>query len=113
MSTADAQKSEVHAATADAESSPTSAGDAATTRRARPAGPIASPASLSPLNNVTTGPLQDLHIIDDQTDDGGPLVVESTDPELNPPHPPIDPFPTDGTPQSDPPINFQRTRDAS
>jgi hypothetical protein len=102
MSISDAQKSEVHEATADAESSPTAAGDAATTRIV-----VYREISAAP---VSAGPVQDMHIIDDQTDDGGPLIIESADPELNPPHAPIVEFPTDGTPEIDPVVKLGRAQ---
>lgn len=94
--TRDTQKSEVHSTTADASTSPTGGGDAATTR-GQSTRPTDTP-KLSP------DPPIDVHIIRDETDVGGPLVIESADPDLNPPHPPVDPFPTDGTPQIDPPV---------
>jgi len=103
MSTEDAQKSEVHAATADAESSPTSAGDAAFTRPAGAAAPAPSFERNGIVAPVSHGPVKDVHIVDDLTDEGGPLVIESTDPDLNPPHVPIDPFPTERKPEIDPP----------
>lgn len=43
-------------------------------------------------------------IIRDDTDDGGPLVIVSDDPDLNPPRASQNPFPTDGTPEIDPPV---------
>jgi hypothetical protein len=48
-------------------------------------------------------------IVRDDTDVGGPLVIESDDPDLNPPQAPIDPFPTNGTPQIDPPVDKKRS----
>ncbi|MDB5326552.1 MAG: hypothetical protein JWM57_2121 [Phycisphaerales bacterium] len=98
MSVADAQKSEVHAATADASTSPSAAGDAETTR---PTGHGKAPADPNPRNPV--GPV-DLTIVKDETDAGGPLVIITADPALNPPRVPSDPFPTNGTPEIDPPV---------
>lgn len=99
MSVADAQKSEVHASTADASTSPTAAGDAETTR---PTGHGKAPADPNPRNPV--GPA-DLKVIKDETDVGGPLVITTVDPALNPPRVPSDPFPTDRTPEIDPPAD--------
>ena len=92
----DTQKSEAHATTGDASTSPAGDGDAVTTR-----GQSTPPTDTSKLNPE---PPIDVHVIRDETDAGGPLVIESGDPDLNPPHPPVDPFPTDGTPQIDPPV---------
>jgi hypothetical protein len=99
----DTQQSEVHTTTGDASTSPTGEGDATTTRGQ------STPPTDSPKLNPE--PPSDVHIIRDETDVGGPLVIESTDPDLNPPHPPIDPFPTDGTPQIDPPVPKQTTHE--
>ena len=98
MSSADAQKSEVHAATADADSSPTAAGDRATTKQSTGHG--RAPADPNPRN--PTGPA--VRVVADDTDNGGPLVIQSDDPALSPPRVPSDPFPTDGTPEIDPPV---------
>ncbi|HEX8325449.1 MAG TPA: hypothetical protein VF595_16215 [Tepidisphaeraceae bacterium] len=97
MPSEDAQKSEVHAATGDASTSPTAAGDAETTR---PTGHGKAPADPNPRNPV--GP--DVRVIRDDTDSGGPLVVESSEPELNPPRVRSDPFPTERKPEIDPPV---------
>jgi len=43
-------------------------------------------------------------IIRDDTDDGGPLVIVSDDPDLNPPRASQNPFPTDGTPEIGSPV---------
>jgi hypothetical protein len=98
MSNRDAQKSEVHDTTADASTSPTSQGDRATTRHAggdkSRETPKQQPEDLSP----------DTRIVRDDTSEGGPLVVESDDPDLNPPRTPKDPFPTDRKPEIDPPV---------
>ena len=94
----DPQKSEVHESTADASTSPTAAGDSRTTRQQpgqrRRTTPKRHPEPLSP----------DTTIVQDDSDDGGPIVVESADPELNPPQTPKDPFPTNRTPEIDPPV---------
>lgn len=96
MAKVEPQKSEVHAATDDAESSPAAVGEVQE-GRARPAMPHGDvrPASVH-LNDAT--------IVRDDTDVGGPLVIQSADPDLNPPRVPIDPFPTNGTPEIDPPV---------
>ena len=99
MSSADAQKSEVHDATADAESGPTARGDAATTQAATGRGHVPWDDGDEPREAHV-----DVTLISDQTDDGGPLVITSDDPELNPPRVPSDPFPTDRTPEVDPPV---------
>ena len=62
---------------------------------------MARSATVAPVSH---GPVKDVHIIDDLTDEGGPLVIESSDPDLNPPHVPIIPFPTEGTPEIDPKV---------
>jgi hypothetical protein len=99
MTSSDAQKSEVHDSTADADGSPTAEGDAAETRRAvyRDIEPEHEYRTPSPPSAGT-------HIVKDETDVGGPLIIESDDPDLSPPHVPIDPFPTDGTPEIDLPV---------
>ena len=96
MTSGDAQKSEVHDSTDDADGSPVATGEVqrGSDRPTMPHGTIRQP-SLT-LSNAT--------ILRDDTDVGGPLVIQSDDPELNPPHVPIDPFPTDGTPQIDVPL---------
>jgi hypothetical protein len=94
----DPQKSEVHESTADASTSPTGGADQETTRH-NPADRARS--NPDPLN---PDPPTDVHIVRDETDDGGPLVIESSDPDLNPPRAPIDPFPTDRKPEIDPPV---------
>ena len=92
------QQSEVHESTADASTSPTSGRDTDATQHAK--------SEPQPLDGRPKIPLDppDVRIIEDQTDDGGPLVVESDDPDLNPPRTPKDPFPTERTPQIDPPV---------
>lgn len=94
-----AQKSEVHATTADAEGSRTSDGDEASTvhsshERHAPHGE----------HYPSSPPSADTHVVRDDTDAGGPLVIESSDPDLNPPRVPIDPFPTDRKPEIDLPV---------
>src|SRR5687768_919301 len=92
------QKSEVHESTGDASTSPTAGRDQDMTRR--------SEAGHSPDDDAPKLPLNppDVRIVKDETDDGGPLVVESDDPDLNPPRVPVDPFPTLGKPEIDPPV---------
>lgn len=99
MATSDAQKSEVHETTADASTSPTAAGDAATTRRAgHDKKPRRRPQRHpDPLTPGTV-------IVRDDTDEGGPLVVKSDDPVLNPPKTPKHPFPTERESEFDPPV---------
>jgi len=94
---ADPQKSEVHESTADASTAPTGGADQETTR--------ATPAAHDKTNpKLNPAPPTDVHIVRDETDDGGPLVIESSDPDLNPTRAPIDPFPTDRKPEIDPPV---------
>jgi hypothetical protein len=92
------QKSEVHESTADASTSPTAGRDQEATRRADSARPPDDERPKVPLKGA------DATILRDETDDGGPLVVESNDPDLNPPKVPKEPFPTLGTPEIDPPV---------
>jgi hypothetical protein len=96
------QKSEVHATTGDASTSPTGGGDIDTTRTA----PVdRTRAGADPDQpRVAPVPPTDVHVVRDETDDGGPLVIQSNDPDLNPPRVPIDPFPTERTPEIDPPV---------
>lgn len=96
------QKSEVHDATADASGSPTADGDAATTMAYRDQ-PVQQQ-HVGPKPRVPTPPTNGTRIVEDQTDVGGPLVIQTGDPDLVHPQPPIDPFPTDGTPEIDPPV---------
>jgi hypothetical protein len=98
MSSSDAQKSEVHDTTADADASPTSSGDQATTRKSGTDKSRETP--KRELEGLSPG----TRIVRDDTSDGGPLVVESNDPDLNPPRTPKDPFPTERTPEIDPPV---------
>ncbi|HYE17257.1 MAG TPA: hypothetical protein VEA69_02375 [Tepidisphaeraceae bacterium] len=106
----DPQKSEVHESTADASTSPTGAHDQETTRRQKHDDPgvrYDQPDDRGRLHHpgeVPRQPLTDAEIVSDQTDDGGPLVIRSADPDLNPPRTPKDPFPTDRKPEIDPPI---------
>jgi hypothetical protein len=106
MSSSDAQKSEVHNVTADASTSPTADGDARATadlpgQTERRQSPKIQPEPLTP----------DTVVLQDDSDDGGPVVIKSDDPDLNPPRVPQDPFPTDRVPTIDPPIP-KRHRDA-
>src|SRR5689334_5798778 len=93
------QKSEVHATTADASTAPTAGQDQQTTHDTPAARP---PGSTDTTQRVAPVPPTDVRIIRDDTDDAGPLVIQSTDPDLNPPRAPIDPFPTDRKPEIDP-----------
>jgi hypothetical protein len=100
INVSDAQKSEVHATTGDAETSPVAEDMSAVplvARHAEPLAPIHMPRKNEPLT-------PDSIIVIDETDDGGPLVIHSDDPALNPPRIPRDPFPTDRKPEIDPPI---------
>ena len=65
-----------------------------TTKPAMPHGPI-RPSDVQ---------LSDVTIVRDDTDVGGPLVIVSDDPALDTRGLPADPFPTDGTPEIDPPV---------
>jgi hypothetical protein len=96
------QKSEIHESTADASTAPTGGGDTETTRSAPVDRTHAGPDPDHP--RVAPVPPTDVRIVRDETDDGGPLVIESNDPDLNPPRPPRDPFPTDRKPEIDPPV---------
>lgn len=100
MNSSDAQKSEVHAATADADGSPTAdiqERDTIDLTRGQhtPDHPVRMPSPLTPGT----------HIISDDTSNGGPLVVETDDPELSAEHTPKDPFPTERKPEIDLPIS--------
>jgi hypothetical protein len=95
------QKSEVHATTGDASTTPTGGGDQETTRRTpsdRPPDGRRGDAGINPE------PPTDVRIVSDETDDAGPLVIQSSDPDLNPPRTPKDPFPTERKPEIDPPV---------
>jgi hypothetical protein len=99
MSSSDAQKSEVHNVTADASTSPTADADTRATanfpgQEERRQSPKIHPEPLTP----------DTVVLQDDSDDGGPVVIKSDDPDLNPPHVPQDPFPTGRVPQIDPPM---------
>lgn len=76
MSSSDAQKSEVHGATGDASTSPNFVEDAETTKgavdRKHPHGKEVVPDIRE----------SDVKIVRDDTDNRGPLVVESNDPDL-------------------------------
>lgn len=91
------QKSEVHETTDDAESGPVAAGGEVQRGAAKPAMPHGD---IRP----TSVTLSDATIVRDDTDVGGPLVIQSDDPDLNPPRVPAPEFPTDGTPEFDPPV---------
>ena len=97
MTSSDAQKSEVHDTTDDAATSPVATNElqSGLDRPKMPHGEI----------HPMTVTLADATIVRDDTDAGGPLILTSNDPELNPPRVPIDPFPTDGTPQIDVPVD--------
>jgi hypothetical protein len=96
MAKVEPQKSEVHDATDDAATSPAATREpqGGAEKLHAPQGEV-RPASVH-LNDAT--------IIRDDTDDGGPLVIKTDDPDLNPPRVPVDPFPTDATPEIDPPV---------
>jgi hypothetical protein len=96
MSELNPQQSEAHESTADAGTSPTADGDEQTTRQT-PGTPSPQSPKLQP-----EPPTPGTRIVRDETDVGGPLVIESDDPDLNPPKAPVDPFPTLGTPEVDP-----------
>jgi len=98
MNSPDEQESEVHEVTGDSSSSPQNAGDEASTKSASDRPSIHAPVEELVVPVAPHG----MKIVKDETDVGGPLVIVSDDPELNPPKVPIDPFPTDGTPQIDP-----------
>lgn len=76
MSADDAQKSEAHAVTEDASTSPLAAAD-----RPGEAGVDATSRPDSSTKLIPAPP-RDVHILLDETSDGGPLVIESTDPDL-------------------------------
>ena len=100
MSASDAQKSEVHATTADASTSPAGPADQDATRRPVYPGQVAADTSRRPIDPMPPG----TQVVCDDTDEGGPLVVKSDDPDLNPPRVTKDPFPTERTPEIDPPV---------
>lgn len=95
------QKSEVHESTDDASTSPVAGAQTRATPRQDGAAQGASGSRSAPVRVPEPA---DAHIVSDETDNGGPLVIESDNPELNPPHVPVDPFPTDRTPEIDPPV---------
>ena len=104
MADGNAQKSEVHSTSGDAETSPQAdrgdrrSGQATTDATTRPGH---SPERLvRPLDP----PLGGMEVVSDDSDAGGPVVIRSEDPGLNPPHVPQDPFPTDRKPEIDPPV---------
>ena len=73
-----AQTSEIHEVTGDAFSSPHGLADSETTRHFH----VESDSHLCRLNPQ---PPIDALIVSDETDVGGPLVIQSSDPDLNPP----------------------------
>jgi hypothetical protein len=91
MASSDAQKSEVHESTADASSSPTARGDQKATKDAAGTAddrvPHGQPIPLERPDNV--------RIVSDETDAGGPLVIETDDPDVVPKQT----FPTERGPQ--------------
>jgi hypothetical protein len=99
MSASDAQKSEIHTSTADAGTSPHAAGDRETTRS-----DAGRDLSHESPKLIPEPPSPNTEIIRDDSDAGGPIVILSDDPDLIPPKVPKDPFPTDRTPQIDPPV---------
>ena len=101
MSASDAQKTEVHATTADAAGSPAAAGDQDTTRSEAHPRQAAAHQTRRPIDPMLPG----TQVVRDDTDDGGPLVVKSDDPDLNPPRVTKDPFPTERKPEIDPPVS--------
>lgn len=92
------QKSEVHAATGDASTSPVARGDEAATRK--------TGKGRSPGGDVRVPDLHlnEVEVLRDDSDVGGPIVVKSEDPELQHLELPVDPFPTDRKPEIDPPV---------
>jgi len=93
------QRSEVHRTTGNADVDPNGPADVDATRDRTGHGHV--PWDGEPVvPEVPAGTL----VVEDLTDAGGPLVIKSADPDLNPPRVPIDPFPTDGKPEIDPPV---------
>ena len=99
MANPDAQKSEVHQTSADAGSSPHGPDNAGTTGTGSRPGH-----TPDQLKRPIDPPVGGMQVVRDDTDAGGPLVIRSEDPNLNPPRPPVDPFPTDRKPEIDPPV---------
>jgi hypothetical protein len=93
------QKSEVHDETGDASTSPTAAGDRATSKRAIGNG-------QTPGEGIRTPDLHlnEVEVIQDDSDVGGPIIIKSDDPRLQHLELPADPFPTDRSPEIDPPV---------
>ncbi|HEX8912610.1 MAG TPA: hypothetical protein VF796_09660 [Humisphaera sp.] len=102
MSASDAQKSEVHATTGDAASSP--AADGGPDEKFRVPVPRPGQADAGGQKGSVERVSAGTRVLRDDTDAGGPLVVESDDPDLNPPRVPRDPMPTERTPEIDPPV---------
>lgn len=96
---ADPQKSEVHDVTADASTSPTADADESTTVNVTGGG-------RSPHDKVIVPEvhLNDVEIVSDDSDNGGPIVIKSDDPDLQHVEAPIDPIPTERSPEIDPPV---------
>lgn len=91
------QKSEVHAVTDDASTSPTGRDREVTRAGANghaPAGDV----------RVPDLHLNEVEVVRDDSDNGGPIVIKSEDPKLQHLELPVDPFPTDRTPEIDPPV---------
>lgn len=99
MSESEAQKSEVHEASEDARAGGRAPGDRQSVDAT--SHPDNAP---EPLRRPLDPPLGGIHVIRDDTDAGGPLVIQTEDPNLNPPQVPQDPFPTDRKPEIDPPV---------
>ena len=103
MAASDAQKSEVHAMTGDASGSP--AGDDGVGERAVRVDPDRPGQADAGRDKWSVEPLQgQTRVVRDDTDAGGPLVIQSDDPDLNPPRVPQDPLPTERMPEIDPPV---------
>jgi hypothetical protein len=72
----DAQKSEAHAVTEDASTSPLAAPERPGETR-RPADDAPAPGA-----RLIPEPPREVKVLRDETSDGGPLVIESNDPDL-------------------------------
>ncbi|HEY0008044.1 MAG TPA: hypothetical protein VGB55_04920, partial [Tepidisphaeraceae bacterium] len=92
-----AQKSEVHATTGDASTNPVAQSERQSTQNAGAAGQ-----SQTPKRDFVAP--ADIRVERDDTDDGGPLIIKSSDPDLQKLDLPIDPFPTERKPEIDPPV---------
>lgn len=91
MASSDAQKSEVHESTADASSSPTARGDQKATRDAAGTADDRVPHG----QQIPVEQPEKVRIVRDETDQGGPLVIETDDPDVVPKQT----FPTERGPQ--------------